>query len=139
MITDYLGLQVVFLPFPDTTSFYVGLRNGICDFAASAVELDPQRAACPASCPDTAVSPLPVYQESDYTAQTYQLRLNEDICCIDYSTSYYMSAFSLLSRLQRNRLTPLEAIFSMARGVRLATAPGGAEHAAAFSAPRRRR
>ena len=99
------------------TSFYVGLRNGNCDFAASGVELDPQRAACPASCPDPSNALIPVYPESDYVSQpvAYQLRLSQSICCLEYSTSYFMSGFSLMSRLQQSRLTVLDAIFSVVR------------------------
>ena len=132
---QYLGLTVTFVPYPDVTSFYVGLRNGQCDFAASGVELDPTRAACTASCPDTTVALLPVLPESDYISdpETYQLRLSQDICCLDYSTSYYMSGFSLMSRLHRTRYTVMDAIFSMVsvracsriRSCRVAAFPAG--------------
>ena len=117
VVRQYLGLSVTFVPYPDVTSFYVGLRNGRCDFAAAGVELDPTRAACTASCPDTTVALLPVLPESDYITdpETYQLRLSQDICCLDYSTSYYLSGFSLMSRLHRTRYTVMDAIFSMVR------------------------
>ena len=97
------------------TSFYVGLRNGNCDFATSGVELDPQRAACPASCTDPSQSLIPVLPEDDYITNPvpYQLRLSNDICCLEYSTSHYMSGFALMSRMHRSRLSVLDAIFSM--------------------------
>ena len=115
VLNDYLGVEVVYVPYPDLTSFYVGLRNGNCDFAVGAVELDPQRAACPATCPDPSVALLPVLPEEDYVLNPvpYQLRLAQDICCLEYSSSYYMSGFALMSRLKRTRISVLEAIFSM--------------------------
>jgi hypothetical protein len=117
VLTQYLGISVTYVPYPDMTSFYVGLRNGNCDFAASGVELDPQRAACPTSCPDPSNALIPVYPEGDYISQpvAYQLRLSQSICCLEYSTSYYMSGFSLMSRLQQSRLTVLDTIFSVVR------------------------
>ena len=112
---ENLGIAVTYVPYPDLASFYVGLRNGNCDFAVGAVELDPQRAACPASCPDPSTALLPVLSEEDYVTDPvpYQLRLAQDICCLEYSSSYYMSGFALMSRLKRNRISVLDAIFSM--------------------------
>ena len=49
---------------------YVGLRNGECDVAAAAVELDPARATCTASCPDTSVTPLPDLPGADYVHES---------------------------------------------------------------------
>lgn len=84
------------------------------------------RAACPASCPDPSAALLPVLPESDYITdpETYQLRLSQDICCLDYSTSYYMSGFSLLSRVHRVHLSVGDAIFSMVRAMRVRSPRG---------------
>ena len=84
------------------------------------MELDPQRAACPATCPDPTLTPLTVMPEGDYIADaaSYQLRLSQDICCLEYSTSYYMSGFSLMSRLTRSRVGVADAIFSIVRAGR---------------------
>lgn len=43
MFQEYLDTTVQFLPYPDTSSMYVGLRNGDCDAAMSAVELTSSR------------------------------------------------------------------------------------------------
>ena len=40
---EYLDTTVQFLPYPDTSSMYTGLRNGDCDAAMSAVELTSSR------------------------------------------------------------------------------------------------
>ncbi len=45
----------------------------------SAVELDPDRASCTQDCLNTAVTPLPEYNSSDYEETFYESRL-DDIC-----------------------------------------------------------
>ncbi len=107
-----MGLEVAFLPYPDTASFYVGIRNGDCDFGVSAVELSPARAACPASCPDTAAAPLPVMDEADYGSAAYLSRL-ENICCIEYGLAYYKSGFSILSLVTNHADSIMAAILSI--------------------------
>jgi hypothetical protein len=64
---------------PPRARRYVGLRNGDCHLAMSAVELDPDRASCTQDCLNTAVSPLPEYNSSDYEETFYESRL-DDIC-----------------------------------------------------------
>ena len=95
---------------------YVGLRNGECDVAVSAVESDPNRIVCPASCPDPTVALFPEYPGSDYTDPTlgpaYAARLTADICCLDYGQSYFQSGFALISRSTGGTTSLLSAIVS---------------------------
>ena len=83
MVRDYLGLQTAFFPYPDDASFYVGIRNGECDFGVSAVELDPRRAVCLPTCQDTSISPLTEFDASDYGTDPYVERL-VGMCCLGY-------------------------------------------------------
>jgi hypothetical protein len=46
LLGEMLGVTPAFLPYPDSSSMYVGLRNDECDFAISAVELDASRVRC---------------------------------------------------------------------------------------------
>ena len=104
---------VAFLPYPDTSSLYVGLRNGECDFAASAIELDVSRATCGASCPDTLKHPIVELPASDYGTPQYLGRL-EATCCLEYGVSYLMSGFALFSVAQHTKpATVVAAILSV--------------------------
>ena len=56
---------------------------------ASGAELDPDRVACPATCP----SALPVFASSDYSATSTSVRSNyveryAQTCCLEYSVPY---------------------------------------------------
>ena len=77
---------MTFVPFPDKSSFYVGVRNGDCDLGIGGVELDPQRAVCDSSCQDTSVTPLTEYVASDYGDPGYTANL-DNVCCVDYGVS----------------------------------------------------
>ena len=100
---EMLGAAVEYYPYPDTSSLcvtrsalrgtaaaltrlprgcsYVGLRNDECDVAAAAVELDPGRATCSQSCPDTSVTPLQDLPGSDYVLESYRDRLDTVCAC----------------------------------------------------------
>ena len=92
---------------------YVGLRNGECDVAAAAVELDPSRAACTASCPDTSVSPLPDLPGADYVLASYRDRLST-ICCLEFGVSHMpASGFALLSKAHGSGASLVGAILSL--------------------------
>ena len=100
------GVQsLAFLPYPDTSSLYVGLRNGDCHFAASAIELDVSRATCGPSCPDTSTHRLPELPASDYGTAEYLDRL-QGTCCLEYGVSYLTSGFALLSLSQTSAKPP---------------------------------
>ena len=74
---------MTFVPYPDKSSFYVGIRNGDCDLGIGGVEMDPQRAVCDSTCQDTSVTPLTEYVASDYGDAAYNANL-DNVCCIDY-------------------------------------------------------
>ena len=74
---------MTFVPFPDKSSFYVGVRNGDCDLGMGGVEMDPQRAVCDSTCQDTSVTPLTEYVASDYGDPAYNANL-DNVCCVDY-------------------------------------------------------
>ena len=112
MLQDYLGATVAYVPYPDTSSMYVGLRNGECDMAASAIELDMSRKRCGPDCPDTRVAPMAVYPAEDYADYSYQSR-QDHVCCLDYSLSYLpQSGFALFSLTQAADASLIGAILS---------------------------
>ena len=112
MLQDYLGAALAYVPYPDTSSMYVGLRNGECDMAVSACELDPARKQCGPDCPDTRVTPMAVYPASDYVDYAYQVR-QDRVCCLDYGLSYLpASGFALLSLTQGADTSLVRAILS---------------------------
>lgn len=78
-----LDVSVSYYPYPDKSSFYVGIRNGDCDMGVGGVELDPDRALCDSSCQDTSVTPLTEYVASDYGDAGYNANL-DGVCCMDY-------------------------------------------------------
>ena len=106
LVATIAGVQsLTFLPYPDTSSLYVGLRNGDCHFAASAIELDVSRATCGPSCPDTSTHRLPELPASDYGTAEYLDRL-QGTCCLEYGVSYLTSGFALLSLSQTSAKPP---------------------------------
>ena len=115
VLTQQLGItDLVFKPYPDTVSLYVGLRNGEVDLVASAVEYDPDRATCTASaCPALSPSALIVeFPTSDYGQPAYLAR-QDQICCIEYGVPYFQSGFSLLSLAQPLPTSVVEAIVNV--------------------------
>ena len=99
VLTSILGItNVSFQVYPDTSSLYVGLRNGEVDVITSAVEYEPTRASCNrGTCPVlNASSLIPEYPTSDYGQPSYNSRLQQ-VCCLSYGVSYFQSGFSLLS------------------------------------------
>lgn len=112
VLQDYLGAAVAYLPYPDTSSMYVGLRNGECDMAASAIELDAGRKRCGPDCPDTRSTPMTVLPAEDYSDYAYRGR-QDHVCCLDYSLSYLpASGFALFSQAQAAQTSLVRAILS---------------------------
>ena len=92
---------------------YVGLRNGECDVAAAAVELDPARATCTSSCPDTSVTLLPDLPGADYVQESYRARLST-ICCLEYGVSHMpANGFALFSKATAKDASLVGAILSL--------------------------
>jgi hypothetical protein len=92
---------------------YIGLRNGDCDVAAAAVELDYNRATCGASCPDPSVTPLQDLPGADYALESYRARLNT-ICCLDYGVPHLpANGFALFSKAVTQEMSLFKAIFSV--------------------------
>ena len=118
LFNEFLGAAVEFYPYPDTSSLYasqlqasaprpdpkvprsyIGLRNDECDVAASAVEYEAGRAACPTTCPDPSVTPLPDLPGADYTQASYRDRL-DTICCLEYGVPHLpANGFALFSKV----------------------------------------
>ena len=115
VLTQQLGIMdVVFKPYPDTVSLYVGLRNGEVDLIATAVEFDPTRAACnQAACPALNLSTeIAEFPTSDYGQPGYLAR-QAQICCVEYGTPYFQSGFAILSLSQPLPTSVVQAIVNV--------------------------
>ena len=92
---------------------YIGLRNDDCDVAAAAVEYEPGRATCSASCPDPAVTLLLDLPGADYVQASYRDRL-DTICCLEYGVPHLPSnGFALFSKVVPKDVSLVTAILSV--------------------------
>ncbi len=96
--------------YPSYLEMFLALREGMCDVAITAIELDHTRVACDASCP--AVPP----GGFNWTGLDYEDGWSPELwaasCCIEYGVPYLYSGFALASRVRYRSISILEQLAS---------------------------
>ena len=107
-----------FVLVPNYMTFYLGIRDGLCDVGLSAAELDLTRSTCTNACP-----PVPpsgnfdaLFANADYSdgySSGSGPQLHAANCCLDYSVAYFSTTgFGLATRAVGSSSTVYTALLS---------------------------
>ena len=106
-----LGYKVEYVRLDNMVAFYLALRQGDCDVAITAAELEVSRALCDASCPVVPAAGFDL-SASDYENDVMPDSLVNSICCVEFGASYLLSGFALVSKDVQKKLSAMTLIFS---------------------------
>jgi len=105
-----LGVNTTFVSYASFVGSYLAVREGTCDVAITAAEVDPYRLLCSSDCPAVPPGGFNLASSDDYSSDAIQ----EQVCCLDFSVPYLNSGFALASKV-RPRHAQLDAIFFVPR------------------------
>ena len=106
-----LGYNVEYVRLDNMVSFYLALRQGDCDVAITAAELEVTRALCDSSCPPVPAAGFDL-SGADYDNDIMPEALVDSICCVEFGASYLLSGFALVSKDVQKKLSAMTLIFS---------------------------
>ncbi len=105
-----LGFDLEYVKFNSYVEFYLGLREGKCDVAITAAELEVERGVCDANCPAVPANGFD-FSGADYE-DDWTEALRDSICCLEFGAPYLSQGFSLVSQISSKKLNPIDLIFS---------------------------